>query len=446
MDNQDNGKQNKNAKFFSMILQKSDCERISRYQFDSRKVQKNDLFFALNGEKNDGHDFLEAVAKQGAYGAVVSKTYKKESFGLKLFYVDDVLAALQALAKEKRKNMDVTVVGITGSCGKTTTKEYLSHLLKKRYKVYSNPESYNSQITLPITILNAPENIDIMILEISMSQKNEIDTLVAIASPHICVLTKVALAHVEKFSGGIKEIAQEKIKIFGSKEFKKGFFPYSFLPYCPQLNRLRDFASVSLDSKHADYYLSSDEKQMQVWENKKGFTYPKPFSEKHLLENFLMAGAVCRYFQMGWNEITSQITSIKPIAMRFEKFYQNGIMFINDAYNANPESMQMALAHMPTPMHEGKRIAVLGDMKELGDFSKKAHEEVFVKAKEQADLVLCMGEEFSCHFQNKKSKRAHFFTTHQALAKFLKKKMKKDDVILVKGSRSMAMEKIFPYL
>ena len=149
---------------------------------------------------------------------------------------------------------------------------------------------------------------------------------------------------------------------------------------------------------------------------------------------------------MGWNEIISQIVSIKSVAMRFEKFYQNGIMFINDAYNANPDSMQMAILHMPKPLHEGKRIAVLGDMKELGKFSKQAHEEVLIKAKEHADLVLCMGEEFSNHFQDTKNKQAHFFTTHQALAKFLKKKMKKDDVILVKGSRSMAMEKIFTYL
>ena len=184
------------------------ASHADHFAIDSRKIGRGGLFFSLPGEKVDGNQFLDHVAKKGALGAVVTKSYKGPDFGLQLLAVDDVKEALQYLAKIAMTCRTEKVIGITGSMGKTTTKEFLATLLSAKFRVAKTPGNYNSQLTLPITVLNLKGEYDYLILEMGMSEHGHIQTLVNIAPPDMGVVTRIAPAGMEGFKGGVHAIAR----------------------------------------------------------------------------------------------------------------------------------------------------------------------------------------------------------------------------------------------
>lgn len=191
---------------------------------DSRQIKPGDLFFALPGAKADGHTFLEEAAKKGAAGAVVHHSYNGADFGLPLIKSDDVLQTLQELARKKVESARPRIVGITGSLGKTTTKEFVTTLLKAKYRVAASPGNSNSQIGLPLAILNhSGEGDEILVLEMGMTHPGEIHKLVSIAPPEVAVVTKVALVHACNFES-IEEIAHAKGEIFSHPLTKMGIY------------------------------------------------------------------------------------------------------------------------------------------------------------------------------------------------------------------------------
>ena len=188
---------------------------LSHYTIDSRNVQAGSLFFALKGARSDGHDYLEEVARSGAYAAVVDKDYAGPSYGMQLFIVDDVVDSLQEIARVMVQEKNFRVIGVTGSVGKTTTKEMIFHLLSKKFKVHANKRSFNSQRMLPITILEARGDEEFLILEMSMTEKGHINNLTSIAKPEIAVLTEVTYAHSENFDN-LDQIAEAKSEIINN--------------------------------------------------------------------------------------------------------------------------------------------------------------------------------------------------------------------------------------
>lgn len=374
----------------------SSCfKQVTGFQIDSRNVLPGSLFFAIKGERNDGHDFLAEVSSRGAWGAVVSKNYLGPDFGLQLFKVEDVGEALREMARKSLEGTAIQIVGVTGSVGKTTTKDFIATLLESKYRVGRTLESQNSKLTLPLTVLNRAKDVEILVLEMGMSEMGDIARLVAIAPPDVAVLTKVGLAHAQFFPGGIDEIRKGKEQIFSHPKTK--FF----------------VREVELDRQ---------------W---------LPFKEAHLNQNFAAAIHVARYFGMTDEEIKVRIPFLRLPKMRFEQCQKNGILFINDAYNANPESMKAALLSLQS-MPARRKIAVLGSMKELGAFSENAHQEVGKLALETVDHLLVMGNEARCM-------GGEFFENHESLAACLKKIACEGDVVLIKGSRSMCMEKVLCY-
>ena len=195
---------------------------ITHAAFDSRKVQRGSLFFALTGEKVDGHQFLEEVAAKRASVVVVSEGYTGPNFGMELIRVADVKWALQELAREIFKDKSPLVIGVTGTVGKTTAKEFIATLLAEKFRVGKSPGSMNSQVGLPLTILNREGEDEIVVLEMGMSEKGEITRLIEIASPQLGVLTKLSLVH-SAFFDDIEGIVEAKCEMFQSKKMEHAF-------------------------------------------------------------------------------------------------------------------------------------------------------------------------------------------------------------------------------
>jgi UDP-N-acetylmuramoyl-tripeptide--D-alanyl-D-alanine ligase len=242
-------------------------------------------------------------------------------------------------------------------------------------------------------------------------------------------------------------IIQAKLEIFSQEKTKIKIFNHQLKE---QTNE--DFSSMtsfSIKERSADFFLAVSEGRVFV--DEKGVRAAEvdlSFSEDHLLEDFLAATAVVRTLGMSWQEILERVSFLRLPKMRFERFEKEGVLFINDAYNANPESMRAALQNLPKAKEGKKRIAVLGSMKELGEFSKSSHEEIGRKALECVDHILCLGQEcetFVEIFQTAK-KPAEMFFEHGHLAKRLKELIEPGDVVLIKGSRSIELEKVLQCL
>lgn len=420
---------------------------VSGYQIDSRFILPGNLFFALPGRKTDGHLHLSEAASRGAIAAIVDLAYQGDDHGLVLIRVSDVERALKSLAALLLKEKSVQIVGITGSVGKTTVKEFAATLLEGKYKVEKSPLSYNSQLTFPLNLLNRQGDEEILVLEMGMSRPSELKQLVEIAPPDLAVVTMVGLSHAEAFPLGLAEIAKEKCSIFSHPHTKKAIFFQGLLQYEEAMEQIQgEKISFSLEDRNADYFLSFSEGKYLVDERGvRVYQLDLPFSRPHVLHNFLAAVAVAREFKVDWDTIHRQISLLALPKMRFEEIERGGILFINDAYNASPESMRAALSSLPMPKEGGKRIAVLGTMKELGHFSKEAHREVGRWAQKHIDHLLVLGEEAIplCEaFAESKKPSLHASNLFE-LAKELDQLMSPGDVVLIKGSRSLDMQRLF---
>lgn len=417
---------------------------ITGYQIDSRMIEPGELFFALRGEKTDGHRHLEGARNQGAVAAVVESGYEGPDFGLILLRVKDVVASLQGLARHFMHSCKATLVGVTGSVGKTTTKEFIATLLEGKFKVGKTYLNYNTKLTYPITLLNRKGDEEVLVLEMGMSEPGDLKRLIEMAAPDIGVLTKVAYVHGANFERGILDIAKYKAEIFSHPKTKKAIFYHGFYEFQEPVHGEK--ISFSLDETTADYFLSTD-----YYVDEKGiraYRFDPPYKEAHLLHNFLCAVSVARQLKMEWDEINAQVPKLRLPKMRFEPIEKEGVLFINDTYNASPESMRAALSHLPAPKEGGKRIAVLGMMAEMGVSHDPLHREVGQFAQKYVDHLLVLGQEASQIYEGfqEAQKPSEQYADLKSLTDRLKSLMRPGDVVLVKASRCVEMEKLFNFL
>ncbi len=419
--------------------------QVSGYQIDSRNLRAGDLFFALRGEKVDGHAFLRDAADRGAAGAVVEKGCPPLT-GLPLLEVDDPLQALHKLARLGIERRPARILGITGSVGKTTAKEFAATLLEKKFPLYKSPGSFNAQRTFPLNLLNRSGEEELLVLEMGMSLPGEIERLVSIAAPDIALITKIALSHVANFPDGIEGIARAKAEIASNPKTRTVIVDLEFLGYAAAKTIGAEKITFSTSDRTADYYLSQVEGQYRIDERGvRAHQFDLPFHETHFLHDFTAALAAARQMGMSWEEIEQQIPKLAPPKMRFEQLECNGMRLINDAYNANPASMRAALENLPQPKEGGKKIAVFGSMqKELGSFSKEAHEEIGRLAQKHVDVLLSVGKEargLNEAFSEAKKPCEHF-ETKEALLERLHEMARPGDIVLIKGARAMQMEQV----
>lgn len=408
---------------------------ISSFQCDSRLIRKGDLFFALKGAKTDGHDFLEDVAKSGAIAAVVSEQYSGCDFGLTLFRMSNVLTAMHTLAHHVYKSSRAKVIAITGSLGKSTTKEFIATMLEAKFRIVKTLGNVNSQTGVPLTLLNAEETPELFVLEMGMSQKGEMRRLVDIAPPSIAVITYIAPAHVAAFPEGLDGIAAEKAEILGSSCTKLGVIHESASHFPTVVEKKTTLWTYG--SKEENRFRIEELPQEQTWRIWEGDVPTPPFSlaglPSHYAHNVLGAAIVARAMAFSWEEIFARLPFLQTLPKRFERIEREGVLFINDAYNANSVSVRAALAHLPPT--SGKKIAVLGSMPELGRYSKACHEEVARVARECVDILLCLGEECTpmVALFHERQKPVEIFFDLSSLKKRVFALAKSGDVVLIKG-------------
>ncbi len=414
---------------------------------DSRNIRAGDLFFALPGAITDGHRYLDEVAKKKAAGAVIRRDFQGPlPSTLPIVRVDDPLTALQELARLRVRELGANIIAVTGSIGKTTTKEFIRTLLSVTTSVTATSANHNSQIGAPLSLLNTIRGDEKwLVIEMGMTCPGHIKKLVELFPPDIALITMVALVHLDNFEG-LSQIARAKAEIFESCTTTWNLYsadtPHGDILTSIGSGKKRSFSTKN--ASHAYWSLSIDDGTVSIREGSSKITLPCPmFPARHVYENMLAAVAAARTGGMGWDAIEEALPLLRLPKMRLEKKRYKGIWFINDSYNAAEMSMLSALDVL-AGYAPSRRVAVLGQMRELRDFSKECHRRVGEKALGTVDVLYCLGKECEPIVQTwTEAGRPCFWTTSlPQLVEQLQKELCPGDVVLLKGSRSNELWKV----
>ena len=432
---------------------------ITGIQSDNRIVEEGDAFFAFVGDKTDGHRYVTAALEAGAAGAVVSKEPEEYLPGKFYVLVKDTIEALGDLAHWYRERFSIPVVGITGSVGKTTTKDMIASVLSVKYTTLKTQGNYNNNIGLPKTLLNLSADTQMAVIEMGMNHLKEIDYLVRIAKPQTAVITNIGDAHIGNL-GSKENIFKAKCEIFegledGGYAVLNGDDEY--------LTRLREdpdkkerFVLTFVGESEGCEWRAVDIKEDS--QDSMSFTAVTPIGTfdlkvpalgHHMIYPALTAAAVGAHYGLSAAEIQDGIAGYVPTKMRMETLQlEGGIVIYNDTYNANPQSMKAGLLTL-SHTKAARRIAVLGDMKELGDSEERLHREVGAYAASlQPDVLITAGE--AAALLAEEARRGGLAKIYACRDKeeakaAIQKEAGKDTAWLFKASRSMAFEELAHY-
>jgi UDP-N-acetylmuramoyl-tripeptide--D-alanyl-D-alanine ligase len=415
---------------------------ISGWSIDSRTVAPGDLFFAIKGEHLDGHAFVDAVLARGAAAAVVSQTGARGT----LLLVRDTLEALQSLARWARRRWNRQIVAVTGSAGKTSTKDIIAALLGVRFNVGKNEGNLNNHIGLPLSILRLPDDAEVAVLEMGMNHAGEIRQLVSIAEPQHGVVTNVGYAHIENFASidGIAAAKRELIEglpadgvailnaddalvaEFGASHSGRSL-TYGFSPHA-------EIRAVNAE-------IAADRGEFTV----DGIRFHTALAGRHSVSNILAGIAVASVLGIQPTELVPAVANLTPGKMRGERKVWRAATVLNDSYNSNPEAARHMLDVLRNEPAQ-RRIAVLGEMRELGQMSEQLHRELGSYAV-QAGIDVVLGIHGAARFIVESALAAgarpdatFFFDDPEVAGDFLKDFVKAGDAILFKGSRGTKVE------
>jgi UDP-N-acetylmuramoyl-tripeptide--D-alanyl-D-alanine ligase len=433
-------------------------ETVTGVCTDSRKVQRGDLFVALKGERFDGHEFVtEAVAK----GAVAVMVQRPIASAIPQVLVADTLRALGDLAAAylrclREKNPDLCVVAITGSSGKTTTKAMVAAVVQSVMPSVASPESFNNEIGVPLTVLQAEPSHRALVLEYAMRKKGDIAYLCHIAPPDIAVITNIGTAHIGLL-GSRQAIAEAKAEILLWDE-GDGFAPVAVLPtdddFADFLRR-RAKGEVITFGFSPDAHVRGlrcemdwDGTTLTATDGTQTSQVRLPTWGEHNARNALAALAVAKVLGIDWGIATEALEKFQPPKMRLQRQWLDppGCWVINDAYNANPDSVKAALRALKA-LPARRRIAVLGEMLELGAFHKQGHREVGEVAAETVDLLIVVGEGAMAIAEGAlaagmPSERVVRFATLEEAQRAWQEWLRAGDVVLLKASRAIGLERL----
>ena len=423
--------------------------QINGITIDSRKIEAGQLFIPFKGERTDGHQYVADAIKQGAAAAFWQKDVPNPPENLPLIFVDDSLKAIQALAKSYLRQLNVKVVGITGSNGKTSTKDITTSLLSLKYKVQKTEGNYNNHLGLPLTVLGLEEDTDIAVLEMGMSGRGEIDFLSRLAEPDIAVITNIGESHMQDL-GSREGIAEAKLEILNGLKDKGRFiyFGDELLLSSRMKNSKVDTKTFGMDHANDLYPLEINalENGSAFHINKIAAPFQLPVLGNHNILNALAAMLVAEYFDIPYEEMNKGLQSLKLTNMRMELVEgKSGVKIINDAYNASPTSMLAAIDVLKKLPGYDQKIAVLGDMLELGDKEESFHYQMGERL-EDVDYVLTYGKLGSFIAEGAKTvlpaDRVFAFFEKEPLIDKLVSYLNDETVVLVKASRGMKLEEI----
>ncbi|WP_252238121.1 MULTISPECIES: UDP-N-acetylmuramoyl-tripeptide--D-alanyl-D-alanine ligase [unclassified Clostridium] len=431
------------------LLIKNNEGNFEKISTDTRKIDKNSLFIALKGNNFNGNNYVVEAIKAGATVAIIDEVnFKLEELNGKgtVIKVNDSKTALGALAKYYREKLGIKVVGITGSTGKTSTKDLVAAFLSGKYSVFKTKGNFNNEIGLPLMIFELDSSYDIAVLEMGTNNFNEIHRLANIARPDMAIITNVGVSHIEYLKTR-ENILKEKFSI--TDFFKKNNtlvvnYENDMLQKVNESNEFK-IEKIGYDKKY-DLYAEN----IELTEESTSFDAVNSNGDRHRFKlnmvgehnilNALLGIRISENFGITFEEMELGLNNFEATSMRLEFIKKNNFTIINDCYNASPDSMKSALSVLKT--YSGSRkIAVLGDMGELGEHAKSSHEMVGQDAIGKADIVLTTGE-FREDYKSGFGKDTVTFNCKEELKNYLCNLIKDGDVILVKASRSAKFEDI----
>ncbi len=450
------------AKIVSGVLISGDQkELLTSVSIDSRSINKGDVFIPIVGDKFDGHDYIDDAMSNGAAGFFTEiwdekiKRIAANYDGPVAIKIDDSIKALQYLASNNISKLSSKVVGITGSTGKTSTKNMISSILGRSRKIVSTPMNFNNEIGLPLSILGCDSETELFVLEMGMRGSGQIEELVNIAGPDIGLITNIGDSHVGVL-GSQEDIAKAKSELIKALPIEGFAVLNADDPWTPVLIDGTEAKVITFGRvPAADYCATNIHLDNEARPN---FLVHTPVGKisiqlsvpgQHAVQNALAAIAVAGCFGIETEEIEKGLREMPIDLMRMNiAAKSNGVIVINDTYNANPTSMEAALKTAAAFNSKGKRIAVLGDMAELGEGSGEAHYEVGRKAATLGiDILVTVGDAA----RNMKrgaidgglsKKDIHYYLDKEEAIKFLRENLEADDLVLVKASRCMEFEQI----
>ena len=420
------------------IVQGNSNLEIKNLNIDTRTITKGQIFVAIG----KGNEYIANAIEKGATALIVEKTPDDELLkkypNISIVKVEDSIKALQQMATFKREKYNIPVIAVTGSVGKTSTKDIIAKVVSKKYKTLKTEGNYNNHIGLPLTILKL-EDHEALVVEMGMNHFGEISVLTNIAKPTIAVITNIGTSHIG-ILGSRENILKAKLEILeGLKQEGKIV-----------INNDNDLLHEwNKDEKKAITYGIENKsnvtaENIEITENGSTYTVGKykvkvPISGTHFIYNSLCAIAVGKLLDIEMDKIIEGISKLELTKKRMETKEVNGCTIINDAYNASYESMKYALEYLRNI--KGKRkIAVLGDMLELGNFSEELHKKVGKEV--EADILITVGKASKEIANESKVKEIYTFEDNASVANMLKKIMKEGDVILLKASNGMKFDEI----
>ena len=427
---------------------------ITSIVVDSRLAERGSLFIALAGERVDGHDYVVDAFERGASAAMVAKSHFNRVRGRlfeerPLIVVDDPLTALWQMARlyvEEHKN--IVKIGITGSCGKTTTKEMLASILSQLGKTAKTPGNFNSSIGLPISLFEIDSESEYGVFEMGIDQVGEMDRLLSIWEPEIALITNIGLSHIGKL-GTTQVTAKEKSKIF-SPNLERAYMVENS-PYASQISRWRQHPinQFGINSTKGVGQIISLGLQGWLIEIGKEQAHLKAVGQHNLI-NALGAIKVAQDLGADSSQICAGLEEFTPVEGR-SKVKNGSVTVIEDWYNSSVDSTSSILDYMVNLPWQGRKLAVLGSMKELGNLSEEAHLQIAQKlVAANLDDVYLFGKEMSSAWSEIRrlgGKERFFYTNDwETLQKKMLEGTRGGDLVLVKGSRSMAMERLVPAL
>lgn len=416
------------------------CKSLS---IDTRKIEKDSTFFAIKGENFDANTFAQEALERGALFVIIDNpSYLIDE---RTILVKNSLETLQELAKFHRQYLKIPIVALTGSNGKTTTKELINVVLAQKYRTKATVGNLNNHIGVPLTLLSFTRETEIGIVEMGANHKKEIEFLCSIAQPDYGYITNFGKAHLEGF-GGVEGVIEGKSEMYKYllENDKLAFVNLDDGIQIEKSKKIKSF-TFGLNNSHSDINIISIEANPFVLIHYDDFFVKSNLIGLYNANNINAAVAIGKYFKVEKNDIKSAIENYTPTNNRSQLLKKESFEIILDAYNANPSSMAVAITNF-LQLDNPDKVMILGDMFELGTESMQEHKIIVDSlAKEQKSICYLIGKSF---YENRISKEnLHFFETFDNFSEYLKiNKPKESSIILIKGSRGMALERTLEFL
>lgn len=438
---------------------------VKTLSIDSRTIKPKDLYLPLTGENFNGHDFIIEAIEKKASGIIIEKSWsasniqeiEKKYPNLNIIEVEDTLQALQNLGHFKYRRVSPKIIGITGSVGKTTTKDMISQVLGEDFSILNTKGNFNNEVGLPLTLLNLEKEHEVAVLEMGMSNLGEIQRLVEIVPPNIAVITNIGSAHIQNLKSK-ENILKAKMEIAGDLQKGDTLLLNGDDPLLWSIRNLdAEYEKVYYGiHKRNDFYpakIIEEENGSIFYVEIDGETkiFELGIPGKHQITNALAAIWIGNYYNIEPKILQRGLKKVLISDMRFETHEISGAKIINDAYNASPESMEASIAVVEN-MKNYRRILVLGDVLELGDYSEEGHRKVGAfLSKGNFHRLITKGEDskwIGLEAINKgfPSEKVHHVDSNEKAAELLDSWLSPKDLVLIKGSRGMKMEEIIEYI